>query len=169
MRWEKVINGYAAHAMMSWAHGNIREAGARQAIADRMVKTFTDCLKTDVPPHYTVADTLGAPLCTALLAFGKEQYDDVVSLMLPLKYDLVKLGGSWAQRQVFSVTLIHAAIRSNQLPLALALIAELWLVGEQKGLASIRQSYVQSVPLQTKDIEGFLCSRGLSHSNTVKK
>ena len=45
--------------------------------------------------------------------------------MLPLKYDLVKLGGSWAQRQVFSVTLIHAAIRSNQLPLALALIAEL--------------------------------------------
>ena len=49
----------------------------------------------------------------------------VVLLMLPLKYDLVKLGGSWAQRQVFSVTLIHAAIRSNQLPLALALIAEL--------------------------------------------
>ena len=58
--------------------------------------------------------------------------------MLPLKYDLVKLGGSWAQRQVFSVTLIHAAIRSNQLPLALALIAELkvwyghhgrWLIG----------------------------------------
>ena len=49
----------------------------------------------------------------------------VVSLMLPLKNDIVKLGGSWAQRQVFSFTLIHAAIRSNQLPLALALIAEL--------------------------------------------
>jgi len=49
----------------------------------------------------------------------------VVSLLLPLRYDLVYLGGSWAQRQVLSVTLIHAAINSKQLSLALALVAEL--------------------------------------------
>jgi len=65
------------------------------------------------------------PVCNALLAFGKEQYDEVVSLLLPLRYDLVYLGGSWAQRQVLSVTLIHAAINSKQLSLALALVAEL--------------------------------------------
>ena len=49
----------------------------------------------------------------------------VVSILLPLRYDLGYLGGSWAQRQVFSITLIQAAINSKQLPLALALVAEL--------------------------------------------
>lgn len=49
----------------------------------------------------------------------------VVSLLLPLRYDLVYLGGSWAQRQVLSVTLIQAAINSKQLSLTLALVAEL--------------------------------------------
>ena len=49
----------------------------------------------------------------------------VVSILLPLRYDLGYLGGSWAQWQVFSITLIQAAINSKQLPLALALVAEL--------------------------------------------
>ena len=45
--------------------------------------------------------------------------------MLPLRYDFWQFGGSWAQRQVFNVTLIHAAIKANQNSLALALVAEL--------------------------------------------
>ena len=49
----------------------------------------------------------------------------MISLLLPLRYDLVRLGGSWAQRQVFHSTLLHAAIKCNKLPLALALVAEL--------------------------------------------
>ena len=69
---------------------------------------------------------VGLQLVQFIIDFDPGSYVmQVISLMLPLKYDLVKLGGSWAQRQVFSVTLIHAAIRSKQLPLALALIAEL--------------------------------------------
>ena len=49
--------------------------------------------------------------------------------MLPLRYDLARFGGSYAQRQVFSVTLIEAAIRDKQIPLALALVAELKVRG----------------------------------------
>ena len=30
----------------------------------------------------------------------------VLSLMLPLRYDFIKFGGSWAQRQVFELTVI---------------------------------------------------------------
>ena len=51
-----------------------------------------------------------------------------MSILLPLRYDLGYLGGSWAQRQVFSITLIQGAINSKQLPLALALVAELKVV-----------------------------------------
>ena len=52
----------------------------------------------------------------------------VVSLMLPLRYDFWQFGGSWASGQVFNVTLIHAAIRADQHSLALALVAELKVV-----------------------------------------
>jgi len=45
--------------------------------------------------------------------------------MLPLRYDFLAFGGSWAQRQVFSVTLIQAAIRANNTSLAMGLVAEM--------------------------------------------
>ena len=49
----------------------------------------------------------------------------VLSLLLPLRYDFVRFGGSWAHRQILSVTIIQAAIKSGQLSLALGLVAEL--------------------------------------------
>lgn len=49
----------------------------------------------------------------------------VVSLLVPLRYDLQRLGGSWAQRQVFNLTMIHAAIKAQDTPMAMALISEL--------------------------------------------
>ena len=45
--------------------------------------------------------------------------------MLPLRYDLIRLGGSWAQRQVFNVTMIQAAIKANKPSLAFSILAEL--------------------------------------------
>ena len=44
--------------------------------------------------------------------------------MLPLRYDFHYFGGSWAQRQVFSVTMIQAAVKANNLSLTLALVTE---------------------------------------------
>ena len=45
--------------------------------------------------------------------------------MLPLRYDFLRFGGSWTQRQVFNVTMIQAAVKANKVSLALALVAEL--------------------------------------------
>ena len=45
--------------------------------------------------------------------------------MLPLRYDFLRFGGSWTQRQVFNITMIQAAVRANKISLALALVAEL--------------------------------------------
>ena len=45
--------------------------------------------------------------------------------MLPLRYDFIHFGGSWAQRQVYSFTMIQAAIMANNIPIALALVTEL--------------------------------------------
>ena len=52
-------------------------------------------------------------------------HTQVLQIMLPLRYDLIRLGGSWAQRQVFNVTMIQAAIKANKPSVALALVTEL--------------------------------------------
>lgn len=52
-------------------------------------------------------------------------HSQVLQIMLPLRYDLIQLGGSWAQRQVFNVTMIQAAIKANKPKLALSILAEL--------------------------------------------
>ena len=49
----------------------------------------------------------------------------VLQVMLPMRYDMIHMGGSWAQRQVFNVTFIQAAIKAGNHPLALSLLAEL--------------------------------------------
>lgn len=45
--------------------------------------------------------------------------------MLPLRHDLRRVGGSWAQRQVFNATMIEAAIKADNLPVAIGLVSEL--------------------------------------------
>lgn len=45
--------------------------------------------------------------------------------MLPLRHNFRQFGGSWAQRQVFNLTLIQAAIKAKKVSVAKGLIAEL--------------------------------------------
>ena len=59
----------------------------------------------------------GHPLCVLLC--------QVLCLLLPLRYSLAGIGGSWAQRQVLTFTMIHAALKAKQLKLAMALVSEL--------------------------------------------
>lgn len=49
----------------------------------------------------------------------------VVTLLVPRRYDIVRLGGSQAQRSIFSLTFIQAAIKAGKLKLALSLISEM--------------------------------------------
>ena len=45
--------------------------------------------------------------------------------MLPLRYNFIRFGGSWAQRQVYNITMIQAAIKASKLSVALTLVTEL--------------------------------------------
>ena len=45
--------------------------------------------------------------------------------MLPLRYNFISFGGSYAQRQVLNLTMIQAAINAKKLKLALQLVSEL--------------------------------------------
>lgn len=54
------------------------------------------------------------PLLKAILAYSREQYAEAVNLLYPIRYKLIDIGGSDAQRDVFHQLLIAAALKSPQ-------------------------------------------------------
>jgi tetratricopeptide (TPR) repeat protein len=67
---------------------------------------------------------VGRPLIDAMLDFAQGRYAEAVEGILPLRYDVWRIGGSHAQREVVDLTLIAAAERAGEKNLARALIAE---------------------------------------------
>ena len=64
------------------------------------------------------------PLAKAIKSFAAGDYGDCTNALLALRNDYAPLGGSHAQRDVFDLFLIEAALRDRQTALARALLAE---------------------------------------------
>jgi hypothetical protein len=58
------------------------------------------------------------------VSFANGDYADVVKRLLPIRTIANRFGGSHAQRDLIHLTLVEAALRSNQIKLARALVAE---------------------------------------------
>jgi tetratricopeptide (TPR) repeat protein len=67
---------------------------------------------------------VGIPLARALLAFSNERYGEAADILLPIRTIANRFGGSHAQRDVITQTLIESAIRSEQSGLAEKLVNE---------------------------------------------
>lgn len=71
-----------------------------------------------------VYDEVGRPLCEAIAAFGAGEPERCFELLEPVRYDLFRLGGSHAQRDVFMQLLIAAAKQAGRDRELRALVAE---------------------------------------------
>jgi hypothetical protein len=60
----------------------------------------------------------------AIAAFAAGDFGRAADLLLPVRYDIWRMGGSHAQRDLFAQTLIAASIAAERWPLARALLAE---------------------------------------------
>jgi tetratricopeptide (TPR) repeat protein len=67
---------------------------------------------------------VGIPACRAIVAFGRGDYATTIELLEPLRLVAHRFGGSHAQRDIFALTLVEAALRGGQVRLARALAAE---------------------------------------------
>lgn len=63
--------------------------------------------------QHQLAETIGIPMCQAMMEYDKGNYNRTVELLQPLRYSIVDIGGSDAQRDLFSQLLIHAAMKSE--------------------------------------------------------
>ncbi|KAM5287860.1 tetratricopeptide repeat protein 38-like [Ctenodactylus gundi] len=60
--------------------------------------------------QHLLAREVGLPLCQALVEAESGNPDCALELLLPIRYRIVQLGGSNAQRDVFNQLLLHAAL-----------------------------------------------------------
>lgn len=67
---------------------------------------------------------VGRRIVDAALAFAEGDYRRVVDLILPVRYKVIRIGGSHAQRDLVTQTLIAAAERAGETNLVRALLAE---------------------------------------------
>ena len=67
---------------------------------------------------------VGLPVAAALIAFERGDHDAAIAGLLPVRQICHRFGGSHAQRDVFTLTLIEAALRGGRANLADALLAE---------------------------------------------
>jgi tetratricopeptide (TPR) repeat protein len=94
---------------------------ATQAQLDQSLGRYIDGNKGT---NRDIAADVGRNLLRALAAFSEQKFETVIELLLPVRNQIRRIGGSNAQRDLFNQTLIAAAIAANRLPLARALLAE---------------------------------------------
>ena len=122
VNWEPAADSanYAfndAHAMMAFVGAN------RPDLARRLIAAQEAAIEGG-DDNASFTRDVGAPVTRAILAFGDGNYAEVVRLLKPIRSIAHRFGGSHAQRDVIDLTLIEAAIRAGNAPLAAALAAE---------------------------------------------
>uniref|UniRef100_A0A8C2GLJ2 Tetratricopeptide repeat domain 38 n=1 Tax=Cyprinus carpio TaxID=7962 RepID=A0A8C2GLJ2_CYPCA len=87
-----------------------KETGTTQ----RLLESLQELAKDPAENHQLqIAECVGLPMCQALLEYDQGNYSQAVELLKPIKDRVVEIGGSDAQRDVFSQLLIHAAMKSG--------------------------------------------------------
>lgn len=106
-----------AHAMMTFVGAG--RAGAVQQVLESQARALEQ-----PGDNADFTREVGAPVTRAILAFGEGDYRETVRLLRPVRSQAERFGGSHAQRDLLDLTLIEAALRSDQQALAQALTAE---------------------------------------------
>jgi tetratricopeptide (TPR) repeat protein len=106
-----------AHAAMSFVASG-REASLRE-LTSRMREAAAG-----VDVNAGMTRDVGLPLVEGLIAFGRGRYADAIAAIEPVRDHANRFGGSHAQRDLITLTLIEAAIRSGDVARAKHYIAE---------------------------------------------
>ena len=101
------------------AHAALAYAGAGDLVA---LDALEQALRDLTARGNEVAGSVTASLAAGIGAFARGQYDDAVRLLTPIAGEIVRIGGSNAQREVFEETLLEAMLRSGRFDEAEALL-----------------------------------------------
>ena len=101
----------------------VSRAGDPDGVA-RLRRSLDDYARHGAGDNREFTVDVGRRLIDGVLAFAQGDYARTVEAILPVRYKVIRIGGSHAQRDIVTQTLIAAAERSGQTSLARALLAE---------------------------------------------
>ncbi len=117
-RWQNLVPTWDGHAdgmlcVFTDIHAAMIElrAGARAALERRIATMRATAAGSD--ENAEIYGRVGLPVVAALTAFSDGRYAEAVEIILPLRLDLWRIGGSHAQRDVIDWTLAEAAGRAG--------------------------------------------------------
>ncbi len=115
-------DGYYAfndfHAVVSFVGAGLEQD------AESVLSAVVSAAQENTGVTGMMARDVGLASCKAMIAFGQQRYGDVIKALLPIRTTAHRFGGSHAQRDILTQTLIEAAIRARNIGLATNLIAE---------------------------------------------
>jgi tetratricopeptide (TPR) repeat protein len=101
----------------------VSRAGDPEGVT-RLKRSLYDYARNGSGDNREFTVDVGRRLIDGALAFAEGDYAHAVEAILPVRYKVIRIGGSHAQRDLVTQTLIAAAERSGQTSLARALLAE---------------------------------------------
>uniref|UniRef100_A0A8P0P9X7 Tetratricopeptide repeat domain 38 n=1 Tax=Canis lupus familiaris TaxID=9615 RepID=A0A8P0P9X7_CANLF len=117
-RWQDILPVTQKHSrdhilLFNDAHFLMASLGAGDTqTTQELLSTLQDASESPGENcQHLLARDVGLPLCQALVEAEKGNPDRVVELLLPIRYQIVQIGGSKAQRDVFNQLLIQAALK----------------------------------------------------------
>ncbi len=127
-RWGAVRKAWAAHLhdhVLAFNDLHLAFAVSGDPALAEMLHDSLDAYAREAEgDNAAVTASVGRPLIDAVLDFAHGDYPEAIERILPLRYDVWRIGGSHAQRDIVDLTLIVAAERAGERNLARALLAE---------------------------------------------
>ena len=128
-RWTELADAYEptaedAHYAFNDAHAMAAFVGAGRSGAANKLLAAMEARAAQGGTNAMMTRDVGLPLAKAMQAFGRGNYARAVDLLLPIRLIAHRFGGSHAQRDLLTLTLIESAIRAGQGTLARGLAAE---------------------------------------------
>jgi tetratricopeptide (TPR) repeat protein len=128
-RWRDLLPQWEGHAdgrtlMFNDLHAAMAELGAGEtALVERRLGWMRETTAGNAELAGCYRD-VGIPLVEGFIAFHRGAYQQALDLLLPVRFELWRIGGSNAQRDVVDWTLTEAAVRAGNRDVAASLANE---------------------------------------------
>jgi len=97
-------------------------ASGREEAARRMIAALKNAADSGCGAAVTLAE-VEIPLAGAVLAHRRGDHTSVVTLMAPIRHEIRRIGGSHAQRDLFTELLLDSALKAGRTELAREILA----------------------------------------------
>ena len=143
-RWQELAERSSQHVgdrMLVFADAHYAMALAAAADPARHLADLEAWAEQGSGTEARLMREVGLALIEGLVAYRRGAFARAVDLLLPIRREIRRVGGSHAQRDVFQRTLVDAAIRDGRWSLARALVAE--RVARKPGSAWNRKAWAR--------------------------